>query len=177
MQCGYSDIVVSPQELKFLVDEGYQFIPPYQYISVEKATSDMTPIWDASTDKDWLTCHIVASTTPRTIQIGCKSIGMAAGIYHGQITITSHVQILPSPIVDITLEVKAKPEPVPPAPDPGPNPEPEPEPEPGPVPDPGPGPEPQPEPVLEPSKLRKIWELIKKVIDWILENILQQGRH
>lgn len=169
MQCGYSDIVVSPQELKFLVDEGYQFIPPYQYISVEKATSDMTPTWDASTDKDWLTCHIVASTTPRTIQIGCKSIGMAAGNYHGRITITSHVQILPSPIVDIELEVKAKPEPVPPEPIP-----PEPEP-PEPVP-PEPEPEPQPEPVPEPSQLRKIWELIKKVIDWILENILQQGR-
>ena len=165
MPCEFSNIVVSPQKLKFLVEEGSQFVPSQQFISVADATHDLTPTWDASADQSWISWHKQNSTTPRYIRVNCRSVGMAAGIYRGQITITSHVQVLPSPIIDIELEIKGQSEPVPePVPAPAPAPDPQPDLPPAPVPegDPIPG---SPQPF-------GIWELI---IDWILEKIFKKG--
>jgi hypothetical protein len=167
MPCEFSDIVVSPQKLKFLVDEGSQFIPTYQYISLEKGSEgELTPTWDATANAGWIYFRPEGGSTPKTIQVNVNSIGMAAGSYHGQITISSHVQVLPSPLIDIELEIKGQPEPVP---------APEPIPEPGPAPQPAPAPAPAPEPESEPVQPFEIWELIKKIIDWILEKIFKKG--
>jgi len=164
MPCEFSNIVVSPQKLKFLVEEGSQFVPSQQFISVADATHDLTPTWDASADQSWISWHKQNSTTPRYIRVNCRSVGMAAGIYRGQITITSHVQVLPSPIIDIELEIKGQDTPVP---EPGPAPDPQPEIPPEPI--------PEVEPIPESPQPFGIWELIKKIIDWILEKIFKKG--
>ena len=174
MPCQFSDIVVSPQSLKFMVQEGSQFIPPYQYISLEKGPEgELTPTWDATANASWIYFRPEVGSTPKTIQVNVNSVGMAAGNYHGQITISSHVLIFPRSTIDIDLEVKAQSVPVPdPIPEPGPLPEPVP-PVPEPVPVPGPVPVPEPEP--EPPQPFEIWELIKKIVDWIMEHIFKRG--
>jgi len=168
MPCEFSNIVVSPQKLKFLTEEGSQFVPSQQFISVADATHDLTPTWDASADQSWISWHKQNSTTPRYIRVNCRSVGMAAGIYRGQITITSHVQVLPSPLIDIELEIKGQSEPVP-------EPVPAPVPAPDPQPDLPPAPVPEGDPIPESPQSFGIWELIKKIIDWILEKIFKKG--
>jgi len=173
MPCKFSNIVVSPQKLKFTVQAESQFIPPYQFISLKKGEEGvLAPTWDAFADAGWIYFRPRSGSISEDIQVTCGSIGMAAGIYHGQITITSHVQVLPSAIIDIELEIKGQSEPVP-------------EPAPAPVPAPGPAPDPQPdlppapipegEPIPESPQSFEIWELIKKMIDWILEKIFKKG--
>jgi len=135
-ECKYSDILVSPQELKFVVEEGSQFIPPYQPIRLEKITNDLTPSWVAVADANWISYTPKSSdAVPIQVRVGVKSVGMGVGVYKAQLLLDSPtgVSILPSPLVSITLEVKAKEPPAPePEPSPGPAPEPEPEPEPPP---------------------------------------------
>jgi len=174
MPCEFSNIVVSPQKLKFLVEEGSQFVPSQQFISVADATHDLTPTWDASADQSWISWHKQNSTTPRYIRVNCRSVGMAAGIYRGQITITSHVQVLPSPIIDIELEIKGQSEPEP-EPTPVPEPVPAPAPAPDPQPDLPPAPVPEEKPIPESPQPFEIGEFIKKIIDWILEKIFKKG--
>jgi hypothetical protein len=176
MPCEFSNIVVSPQKLKFTVQAESQFIQPYQFISLKKGEEGvLAPTWDAFADAGWIYFRPGSGSISEDIQVTCSSIGMAAGIYRGQITITSHVQVLPSPIIDIEVEIKG-PEPVP---EPVPAPVPEPVPAPAPAPDPQPGvppaPIPEGEPIPESPQPFEIWELIKKIIDWILEKIFKKG--
>lgn len=137
-ECKYSDISISPQELIFRVQEGSEFIPPYQYVVLEKVTASGLPAnWTAAVDADWVLLNIRSGTVPGRIRVGVRSVGMATGVYFAKLTIRSHVVVLPSPTISITLEVKATEPPAPPEPEP-PEPEP-PEPEP-----------PEPEPPVEP---------------------------
>jgi len=141
-ECKYSDILVSPQELKFVVEEGSQFIPPYQPIRLEKITNYLTPSWVAVADANWISYTPKSSdAVPIQVRVGVKSVGMGVGLYQGNLILNSPtgVVIWPSPTVSITLEVKAKEPPVP-----------EPEPEPPVEPPVEPPAEPPAEPPVEP---------------------------
>lgn len=107
-QCKRADITVSPPRLKFEVTEGWQFVPPYQYLQVAKDGTGMPPPWAAIWDVPWLSVSPVAGETPDKVRIGCYSIGMAAGIYQGHVTIPPHVIT-----VILTIYPKSDPIPVP----------------------------------------------------------------
>ena len=143
-ECKYSDILVSPQELKFVVEEGSQFIPPYQLISLKKATYDLTPHWFAVADADWVYFRPQDGEVPKQIQVS-TNLGVPAGIHQAKIIFTSSssVSFLPSPFVSITLEVKPK--------EPAPPPAPEAPPPPPPTPPTPPAP-PAPPPPVEPPE-------------------------
>ena len=142
-QCEYSDIVVSPQQLKFEVEEGSPFIPPYQDIRLEKASHNLTPRWTAAADAGWVYYKPKSGEAPERIRVSTTTAirEMAAGVYQGHLLLGANergVAILPSPFVTITLEIKAKP--VPPAPPPEPPPPEPPPPEPPPPEPPPPAP-------------------------------------
>jgi DNA-binding transcriptional LysR family regulator len=155
MPCEYSDIIVSPQELRFEVEEGSQFIPPYQDIRLEKASHNLTPRWTAVADAGWVYYRPKSGEAPERIQVSTTTAikEMAAGVYQAHLLLGADegVAILPSKIVTITLEVKAKPvPPTPPPPEPPVPPPPEPGPQP-PAPEPPP---PAPEPPQENCSVR-----------------------
>ena len=148
MSCEYADIKVSPDSLFFEVDEGWGFIPPYQYINVDKAGVGKPAHWEINVDGPLVRASPVRGQASSRIRVGCESIGKPAGTYVGSITITSHVKV-DHPIILIQLVVKAKEIPIPepdPEPEIPPEPDPEPEPEPPPPLDPEPEPEPDPDP-------------------------------
>jgi len=133
MACKFSNIIVSPSEMRFEVDEGWGFIPPYQYLRIENEIShDKSPHWEATVDEGWMIMGSSSGSTPVRVRIGCQSIGKPAGVYQGTIRISSHVEVTPSEI-PITLTVIPKEEP--PV-------EPDPPEEPKPLPDPPVEPEP-----------------------------------
>ena len=147
MGCKYADIAVAPEELSFLVTEGWGFIPPYQYVKLRQATTGLPAHWAASTEGGFLSIRPMLGELPANIQVGCKSVGMAPGLYAGAILITSDSGVaVDRPRIPVILNVIPKTAP-------GPTPKPEPAPEPEPIPEKLP-PEydfPQ-EPVGEPSK-------------------------
>ena len=105
-QCKRADITVSPPRLKFEVTEGWQFVPPYQYLQVAKDGTGMPPPWAAIWDVPWLSVSPVMGETPDKVRIGCYSIGMAAGIYQGHVTIPPHV-------ITVVLTIYPKSDPIP----------------------------------------------------------------
>lgn len=169
MSCPWSDISVSPERLDFQVDGGWQFIPPYQYLDLEKSNPvGRAAVWTAVADQYWVTIRPETASAPKQVQIGARSVGMPAGTYHAQITITSHVQVDPS-VIPVTLTVKQKEQP--PSPEPPPEPEPPPDPdEPGPPPDPG-EPEPPP-PRPPPDEPEDNCQAVKRILAWLRDRLL-----
>ena len=136
--CGYSNVKVEPNELKFSVEEGYKFVPRYQYVHLKKDGSGTGPICTLSSESDWINFSPVTGDVPKRIRVGIYSIGKPRGVYYGKILVTSSAATEIDPnVIDVVLTVEAKKEPIP---------DPEPEPDPTPVPDPEPT-EPEPDPV------------------------------
>ena len=107
MPCKYANITVTPDTLEFEVDEGWKFVPPYQYIRIAKDGPGIPPHFSISIDEDWLSISPYAGEAPRNVRVGCDSPGMKAGTYIGHITVTSHVEV-ENPLVEVTLVVKPK---------------------------------------------------------------------
>lgn len=170
MPCEYSDIIVSPQELKFEVEEGSPLIPPYQNIRLEKASHNLTPRWTAASAQHWIYYNPKSGEAPARIRVNItQQPGMVPGVYQGQLLLGPNeegVSILPSPTVTIRLEVKAKPVPTPPPGPPVPPPEPAPEPAPEPPPTPPPA-EPPAEPPPAPPPPQENWFV--RFWKWLLD--------
>jgi len=179
MGCVPARIKVEPLELHFEVAEGWGFIPPYQYIHIDREEGDMgiTSYWSIAGGVYWLSCGATSGRTPARVRIGCKSIGLAAGLYVTAITVTNGSRPEQEPItVTISLAVTPKPSPdepqeppAEPAPDPVPDPAPDPGPEPPggpeePAPPPDPGPDPPPEPR---SFLSYLLDLLRRLGLWL----------
>jgi len=163
MACKFSNIIVSPSEMRFEVDEGWGFNPPYQYLRIENEIShDRSPHWEATVDEGWMIMGPSSGSTPVMVRIGCQSIGKAAGVYQGTIRISSHVEVTPSEI-PITLTVIPKEEP---PVDPPVEPPPDPPEEPEPLPDPPVEPEIPLEPDVPPEP-HWFWVLLWRILDWL----------
>jgi hypothetical protein len=114
--CKYSNVILSTQELKFIVQEGYS-LPPDQIIGLERAVpTDLSPTWEAFSRARWISynpkfCHKY-DAVPNQIQVNIME-KMAVGKYQDIITLSASngVEILPSPVVSIVLEVQPKPPP------------------------------------------------------------------
>ena len=106
-QCKYSDILVSPQELKFEMLEGSDFIPPYQIVRLTKASSDLTPRWLAVANANWVYYRPQSGKAPKQVQVSTSHL-LAPAIYKARLLLSSpeYVAILPLPYIDITLEVR-----------------------------------------------------------------------
>jgi len=112
--CKYSNVILSTQELKFTVQEGYS-LPPDQIIGLERAVpTDLSPEWDAFAKARWVSytpkfCHKY-NAVPNQIRVNIME-KMAVGKYQDIITLSASngVAILPSPVVSIVLEVQPKP--------------------------------------------------------------------
>jgi hypothetical protein len=112
--CKYSNVILSTQELKFIVQEGYS-LPLVQIIGLERAVpTDLSPTWEAFSRSRWFVynpkfCHKY-DAVPNKIQVNIME-NMAVGKYQDIITLSASngVAILPSPVVSIVLEVQPKP--------------------------------------------------------------------
>lgn len=164
--CKYSNIRVSPQELKFEMQEGTDFVPPYQRVRLENASHDLSPTWFAAADAGWVYYRPKSGKTPKDLQVGTTTApsSWVPGIYKARLLISSRegVTILPSPYVDITLEVKAK---EPPPAEPPVEPPVEPPPEPPVEPPVEPPAEPPSEPPAEPPAQEPWWSRLWK---WLI---------
>ena len=99
MKCEFSDIVVTPDHLDFEIKEGSQFVPPSQHLNLKKTTAGLTPLWKSWVSEDWLALIPSTGDAPEKVRVIVKSIGMSAGEYHAQVTITSRsVTVTPSVI-------------------------------------------------------------------------------
>jgi len=115
--CKYSNVILSTQELKFTVQEGYS-LPLDQIIGLERAVpTDLSPEWEAFSKARWISytpkfCHKY-DAVPNQIRVNIME-NMAVGKYQDIITLSASngVAILPSPVVSIVLEVQPKPPPV-----------------------------------------------------------------
>ena len=111
-ECKYSNILVSPQELRFQFIEGSWAAPSIQSIDLTRETSDLTPGWHAMAD-DWITFSPSGGgKVPAKLRVRPK-IDIKTwlpGTYTGQVTIITpnSVSILPSPVVTIILEIQPK---------------------------------------------------------------------
>jgi hypothetical protein len=115
--CKYSNVILSTQELKFTVQEGYSY-PPDQVIGLERAVpTDLSPKWEAFSKTRWISYHPKFcdkyDAVPNQIRVNIME-NMAVGTYQGIITLSASngVAILPSPVVSIVLEVQPQPPPV-----------------------------------------------------------------
>ena len=172
MGCENANIKVSPSELHFEVQEGWSFIPPYQYLRIEKDGPGMAPLFtvstEHSTEQSLLSLSHRAARPAINLRVGWRSIGLEAGLYTETLVIESSVEV-DNPRVPVFLRVIPREEPSPPEPpeeppDPEPPVVPEPDPEPAPEPDPDP-----PRPDIEPP-LHWFWV-------WILRILRRIGFH
>jgi general secretion pathway protein E len=83
--CKYSNVILSTQELKFTVQEGYS-LPPDQIIELERAVpTDLSPEWDAFSKARWISyhpkfCHKY-DAVPNQIQVNMQAgITFATGL-------------------------------------------------------------------------------------------------
>jgi len=172
-KCEYADLKVSPSELRFEVNEGWQFIPPHQSIFIERVGIGMSARWKAITSKPWVRTTGEVGSGKDTVRVSCSSVGMPAGIYSDLVEITSSADItITGAIVLITLTVHPVESPAPPVPPSEPEPEPEPEPGPEPEPEPEPDPDPEPDPEPEPPDtdwVQRFLSFLEKLFDWLFE--------
>jgi hypothetical protein len=161
-KCEYSDILITPDHLEFEMDEGSQFVPPTQDLFIKKAGSGLPAYWDAVVTgygpQYWLELSTMSGSVPKRVRVHCKSIGMPAGEWNGEIKITPRVEgvkVTPA-VIPVKLRVKGKEpeEPEEPKEPPGQPPE-----EPGQPPEEPPG-----EPPSEPPE--KSW--LRKFIEWLI---------
>jgi hypothetical protein len=115
--CKYSNVILSTQELKFTVQEGYS-LPLDQIIGLERAIpTDLSPKWEAFSKARWISYHPKFcnkyDAVPNQIRVNIMQ-KMAVGKYQDVITLSASngVAILPSPVVSVVLEVQPKPAPV-----------------------------------------------------------------
>jgi hypothetical protein len=114
--CTYGDILVSPQEINFEIEQG-AYLPPYQYVMLAKTGDGNNPNFVARAYAEWLTVHVMNGeyTVPGSVRLGLTTVAKnyLVGKYNVYLTIqnTSGTAVLPSPIVTVTLKVKPKPGP------------------------------------------------------------------
>lgn len=171
--CGWSDIKVSPDRFDFEVPEGWQFVPPGQYLKLERDGTGMSPRFEVSADQEWVIITTKSGTVPSLfISIGARSIGKPAGIYLANLTITASpdsVTVSPSRIL-VTLTVTPKDEPAPPPSGPPGPPEPPPSGPSGPPEPPPSGPSGPPEPPPSgPSGPPEEESWFRRFLGWLID--------
>jgi len=167
MGCERANLKVTPAELRFQVAEGWSFIPDYQQLAVDRDGPGIGAMFTISAAHAWVSFTPSAGTPPKSIRIGCRSIGFEAGVYESEVVVSSSV-LIDNPRVPVVLTVTPKEEP-PTEPEPPEEPE-EVEPE-----TPGPAPEPEvpEEPDIyvpvppEPGWWLDVWGLIL----WVLRRL------
>jgi len=164
-KCSFSDIIITPDHLDFEIQEGASYNPPTQDLFLKKDGAGLPASWDAEVTTQgpqvWLKLSPVSDSVPKRVRVYCKSMGMPAGGWNGEIRIVSHVKVTPS-VIPVKLKIKGE-EPPEPPPEPPEPPEP-----PGPPPEPPEPPEPPPEPP-EPPGNEENW--LHKLIEWLLDLI------
>ena len=105
MPCKYANIIVTPAKLEFEVDEGWKFIPPYQYIRIAKDGPGIPPHFSISIDEDWLSISPYAGEAPRNVRVGCDSPGMKAEVYRAHVRVVSADF---SQVVEVVLTILPK---------------------------------------------------------------------
>jgi hypothetical protein len=172
-KCNFSDIIITPDHLDFEMQEGSSFNPPTQDLFFKKDGSGLPASWDAEVTLQgtqmWLVLRPMSGSVPKRVRVYCKSMGMPAGEWSGEIRISSHVKVTPS-VIPVKLKVKGEEPPEEPKPPAEPPTEPPEEPEPPPAPPappepPEPPPAP-PEPPQEPPPDQ--WSWLRKFIEWLL---------
>jgi len=117
-ECQYHGMKLTPTELEIEYVENAPFVPPYQWLKIEKeGEGTLAPRWHCVTDVPWLNLNKKSGTVPDSIRVNVQHKivkDMAVGKYEGHITFNSDSAPNTPITVTVTLNIIQKPEPVPP---------------------------------------------------------------
>ena len=117
MERQYSNILISPQELKFTMEKGGR-VPRHQFVTLQKDGHNLTPPWSSFADDRCVFHKPVDGRVPKNVRVGISNAARTylPGTYDASLKFVTVAgsAILPSPIVSITLEISGEESPTPP---------------------------------------------------------------